>query len=91
VWRAPEILEDALAELAAIFTQDAEASERIYVRSDGLEQTILALAEAGFVFNPRILSDAQVAYRRRGDIEIADDLARADTTPSSGPCAVTAY
>ncbi|HET9230978.1 MAG TPA: amidohydrolase family protein [Vitreimonas sp.] len=86
-WLERAALDGALAELTQLYADGRTQPRLTRAGAEALAGSAEALVANGFVFNPRILVDADAALRRAGYAPAAARLAALAIAPTTGPCA----
>lgn len=87
-WLSRAALDVALAELAALYADDAPRSKaKLLAIVDAAEEAV----RGGFVFNARILIEAGEAFRTIGEKDAAARIEALAVNPEVGPCAAEVH
>lgn len=88
-WLARPPLDAAMRGLTEIYADSRVQPRLTRASADALAGSAEALVERNFVFNSRILMDAETAIRRASHMAAAERLAALAIAPTSGACAGT--
>ena len=85
-WLARAALAGALEALARVYARPAAMHRPSPAQAQILAQRARQAVNSGFVYNARILAEAEAALRHAGAAASANRLAALAVAPATGPC-----